>query len=316
MSLGKVEIPGGDDDGGGEGPGFFADLMVLTKVRLSFLVLVTTLTGFWYAKLLQVSGTDSVSVWSFSNLVQCFHVLVGTAFSAFSAAALNQSYEGEVDARMERTKGRPVPAGRMRSVGAFQLGVVFGLVGVAYLAVFAGWLTALLGAITIFVYVWIYTPMKQRSFAAVYIGAVSGAIPPLMGWVGAGSDRWWGGWVLFAVLFCWQMPHFLAIAWLYRDEYELAGLKMLPAGDPNGERAGIIALLFALLLAVAGFFPSFTGTVFRFHLPLSALMNFFMVGSALVFLLDRSRLTARRLFFASIVYLPLHLVLFLCSVKG
>lgn len=315
MSVGRVEIPGAEP-GGEEVPSFFADLMVLTKVRLSFLVLVTTLTGFWYSKALSGVGASQGGVLTTGNLLSCLHVMIGTAFSAFSAAALNQSYEGEVDSRMERTRDRPVPAGRIESGKVFKLGVGLGVVGVIYLLLFSGWMTAALGASTIFIYVWVYTPMKQRSFAAVYVGAVSGALPPLMGWVAAGGKGWWGGWVLFCVLLFWQMPHFLAIAWLYRDEYEAAGLKMLPSEDPQGERAGGIALGFAVLLTGAGFFPWFTGTVTGFHLPLSALLNFFMVGSALVFLLDRSRLTARRLFFASIVYLPLHLALFLCSVKG
>lgn len=315
MSMGRVEIPG-EEPGAEDGPGFFADLMVLTKVRLSFLVLVTTLTGFWYAKILAAVGSSEHGVLTRGNLVSCFHSLMGTALAAFSAAALNQSYEGEVDSRMERTRDRPVPAGRIESRKVFRIGAGLGVLGISYLAWFSGWMTAVLGALTIFIYVWVYTPMKQRSFAAVYVGAVSGALPPLMGWVAAGGVGWWGGAVLFCVLLFWQMPHFLAIAWLYRDEYEAAGLRMLPCEDPQGERAGAIALGFALLLSGAGFFPWFTGTVTGFHLPLSALLNFFMVGSALVFLLDRSRLTARRLFFASIVYLPLHLALFLCSVKG
>jgi protoheme IX farnesyltransferase len=315
MSVGRVEIPG-ENPGSEEGPSFFADLMVLTKVRLSFLVLVTTLTGFWYSKILSGAGVSGAGVLTTGNALSCFHVLLGTALAAFSAAALNQSYEGDVDSRMERTKDRPVPAGRIGSGKVFLLGFWLGVAGFIYLAFFSGWKTAGLGALTIVIYVWVYTPMKQRSFAAVFVGAVSGALPPLMGWVAAGGKGWWGGGVLFCVLLFWQMPHFLAIAWLYRDEYEAAGLRMLPADDPQGERAGWISLVFALLLTGAGFFPWLTGMVAGFHLPLSALLNFFMVGSALVFLLDRSRLTARRLFFASIVYLPLHLALFLCSAKG
>jgi protoheme IX farnesyltransferase len=192
MSEGRVQIPG-EEPSGEDVPSFFADLMVLTKVRLSFLVLVTTVTGFWYAKILANSGGAEGMVWTAGNVLSCFHTLVGTALAAFSAAALNQSYEGEVDSRMERTRDRPVPAGRIESGKVFRLGAVLGALGVVYLAWFSGWKTAALGALTILIYVWVYTPMKQRSFAAVYVGAVSGALPPLMGWVAGDGKGWWGG---------------------------------------------------------------------------------------------------------------------------
>lgn len=288
--LAEIEIPK-------EEPGLATDLMMLTKARLTLLVLITTFVGF-------CMGSGNSIDW-----LLLIHTLFGTALVAASAAIFNQAVEVRVDALMERTRERPLPAGRMKPGTALALGTVFGVFGIAYLAWLVGLQTAALAAATLGIYILIYTPLKRRTFLCVPVGAVSGAIPPVIGWVAANPSLQSGAWILFGVLFCWQMPHFLAIAWMYRDEYAQAGFHMLRHNDTDGLDTAWRALLYAIGLAAVTLSPVALGLTGSIYCAGALLLNAMMVGCAIQFLSDRGRVSARRMFFASILYLPLILSL-------
>jgi protoheme IX farnesyltransferase len=274
-------------------PGILADLLDLTKARLNLLVLITTFVGFW------MGAPGAIDWW---RLVSA---MAGTALTAAAAAALNQLWERKVDALMTRTAGRPLPAGRMKGGMALGLGLALGIAGPALLSLSVNPLSALLALGTLVIYVFLYTPMKRRTALCTLVGAVSGAIPPVVGWAAANPHLTLGAWVLFAVLFTWQMPHFLAIAWMYRDQYRGAGLVMLKSDDETGFATAATSFVFTLLLTVATLVPFNAGTAGSTYLGGSLLINSVFFLAALHFFADRSRPVARRLFFASIIYLPL-----------
>lgn len=288
--LGELEIPK-------EEPGIVADFMALTKARLSLLVLITTFVGF-------CMGSGASIDW-----VLLFHTLLGTALVAASAAILNQAVEIRVDGLMERTRDRPLPAGRMKPHTAQALGAAFGVLGIGSLVWLVSAVSAALAAATLGIYILIYTPLKRRTPLCVTVGAVSGAIPPVIGWTAANPTLESGAWILFGVLFCWQMPHFLAIAWLYRDEYAQAGFHMLRHNDTTGIDTAWRALLFSVGLAAVTLFPVLLGFAGGLYLVGAILLNAMMVGCSMHFLGVRTRTSARRMFFASILYLPLILSL-------
>ena len=199
----------------------YADLI---KARLTTLVLLTTLVGFY----LGWRGAMDYAL--------MFHALLGTALVAGGAAALNQLLEREYDAKMRRTRARPLPSGRMQPVTVMLFGGVCSATGLVYLALLVNLLTSVLGAVSLVSYLFIYTPLKRVTWLNTVVGAIPGALPPLMGWAAARGELAGGGWALFAILAFWQMPHFFAIAWMYRDEYAEAGFQMLPNVDPDGRR--------------------------------------------------------------------------------
>jgi len=276
--------------------GLVSDLLTLTKARLSLLVVITTFVGFCMA-----SGTPL-------DWLRLFHATAGTALAAAAAAVLNQLMEAHVDRLMERTRHRPLPAGRMRPAAAFILGSALGVGGVGWLWLTTNAVSALLAAATVLIYLLLYTPLKRRTALCTLVGAVSGAIPPVIGWTAAqGIEPRWGlgAWVLFGVLFTWQMPHFLAIAWMYRDEYAQAGFVMLKRDDTTGSATAVISLLFTLALAVITIIPVWSGMNTGLYLPIALAADAALLVLAWQFLLDRTRMTARRLFFGSIAFLPL-----------
>ena len=271
----------------------FAVFSDLIKARLTFLVLLTTLVGFYIG----ASGH--------LDLILLFHTMLGTALVASGAAALNQYLERHHDAKMERTEDRPLPSGRMQPQTVLILGGACGGLGLIYLALAVNLLTSLLGAITLISYLFVYTPLKRVTTLNTIVGAIPGALPPLMGWAAARDDISLGGWSLFVILFFWQLPHFLAIAWMYREEYAKAGFVMLPVVDPAGERTGRQAVSHTLGLLTVSLGP------FLCHLA-GPIYLLGALGLGLVFLwfaIQFSRhLTvprARQLFFVSILYLPL-----------
>ena len=274
-------------------PGILADLLDLTKARLNLLVLVTTFVGYWM-------GSSGSIDW-----LRLVCAMLGTALIAAAAAALNQLWEQKVDALMTRTASRPLPSGRMKGGTALALGFALGTAGTALLWLAVSPLSALLALGTLVIYVLIYTPMKRRTALCTLVGAVSGAIPPVVGWAAANPHLTLGAWVLFAVLFTWQMPHFLAIAWMYRDQYRGAGLVMLKSDDETGFATAATSFVFTLLLTVATLVPFNAGTAGGTYLGGALLINSVFFLAALNFFADRSRPVARRLFFASIIYLPL-----------
>lgn len=269
------------------------DVAELVKARLTLLVLLTTAVGYYLGA---ESPIDSMAL---------FHVVFGTAAAAAGAAALNQWWERRLDALMHRTRERPVPAGRMRPLEALSLGATFSIFGVAYLAIACNTLSAVLAAITIAIYIFGYTPLKRTSTANTAVGAVPGAIPPMIGWAAARGTLDGGGWSLFVIMVLWQLPHFFAIAWMYREDYSRAGFQMISTGDRTGERSASQSVFFCILLLIIGALPAFLGVVTMFYLPFELILGAIFVGVAMRFLRLRTIAAARSLFIGSIVYLPL-----------
>lgn len=274
--------------------GLASDLAQLTKARLSALVVITTFVGFCMAS---ATGTPF-------NWIKLFHTLFGTALVTGAAAMLNQVIEVNVDRLMERTRHRPLPAGRMTRLTAFALGIGTATVGLIYLALTTTFVATYLAAATLLIYLAFYTPMKRRTSLCVTIGAVSGAIPPVIGWTAIDGSVSLGAWVLFGILFAWQMPHFLAIAWMYRDEYSQAGFVMLPRSDRAGTWTAVQSLLYSVILTGITLVPFFAEGFGLVYLVGALLCNAMLIVCSAYFLLHRTRASARILFFASILYLP------------
>lgn len=277
-------------------PTFSQDLSVLLKVRLNVFVLITTFFGFLLA-----SRGQSFDFW------RLFHTLLGTAAAAFGSAAFNQLMEIDLDARMRRTADRPLPSRRMEPGVAFGIGWVLAALGVIHLGVHAGWMAAYLAAATVGIYVFVYTPLKRKSTVNTLVGAIPGAIPPVIGWCGAGGTLGWQAVFLFALLFFWQLPHFIAINWLCREEYETAGYKMWSNGDVSGRKSSMLSILFSLVLAAVSLMPwlqGFAGLAWGIGGPLLGVV---MAALAWKFRVQPERATARKLFFFTLLYLPLAL---------
>lgn len=275
------------------GPTLMGDLAALTKARLSLLVIITTFVGFCMA-----SG-DRL------DWMLLLHAVGGTTLAAAAAAVLNQILEVKVDRLMERTRHRPLPSGRWKVSQALALGVGMAVVGVAWLAVAVNTLSAILAAATILIYIAAYTPMKRRTHLCTIVGAVSGAIPPVIGWTAVRPSFGLEAWVLFGILFTWQMPHFLAIAWMYRDEYAQAGFVMLRRDDISGCATAMQSLFYTFGLIICTLIPFYSGVNSSIYLGGALLLDGVMLLFAVQFLVERERISARRLFLASILFLPL-----------
>jgi protoheme IX farnesyltransferase len=273
--------------------GLVRDLIELVKARLTLLVLLTTAVGFYL-------GAEGPINWP-----MLLQTVLGTAAAAAGAAALNQWWEHRLDALMKRTQSRPVPAGRMRPVEALAIGSGLSIFGVTYLAFVCNALSAALAAITIIIYVFAYTPLKLVSTFNTALGAVPGALPPMIGWAAARGTLNAGAWMLFAILFFWQLPHFFAIAWMYRDDYARAGFQMISSDDPTGERSASQSVFFCMLLLIVAGLPAYLGIATVFYLLAELILGGVFVAMAMRFLKTRERSDARRLFLTSIIYLPL-----------
>lgn len=270
----------------------------LTKARLSTLVVLTTAVGFVLA------STAGLNWWLF------FWTVFGTSLSAGSAAALNQVFEAGRDRRMQRTRNRPIPAGEIGLAHGFTVGIAMGYLGVGILAVMVNLFTAVLALVTIVIYVAMYTPLKVRSTLNTLVGAVCGAIPPMIGWVAVTGSLDLGAWVLGALLFIWQLPHFLALAWMYREDYARGGFVMLPRVDPDGRLTARVIVLSSLILiplALTGVLAGLAGWMYALG---SLLAGVWMSWLAFRFYVLRTDVAARKVFLASIVYLPILLALF------
>lgn len=265
----------------------------LTKPRIAIMLLLTSAAGFY------IGTKGSFDFVLFAN------AMIGILLLAFGVATLNQYIERRTDALMERTAKRPLPTGRVTPNEALIFGLVQCLVAELYLFFLVNPLTAVLGISVIVGYVLLYTPLKTRTTASTAIGAIPGAMPPLMGWTAAADEITLGAWALFTMLFLWQFPHFLAIAWMYRDEYAKAGIKMLPVIEPSGKITARQIVLFAIMLvpvSLAPFFMNFAGVVFL--VGASLLGIWFLIESILT---ARAKTVerARRLLMVSVLYLPL-----------
>jgi protoheme IX farnesyltransferase len=265
-------------------------------------VVLTALVGY------VLGARGEISPWSFAAAV------LGTALSAFGANILNQWWEAEPDSHMLRTRERPLPAGRINRSMAAGLGLATAAFGLLILAIGTNPLTTLLSLFVILLYVLVYTPLKVKTPLNTVVGAICGAVPPMMGWTAATGRLDAGAWILGGILFAWQIPHFLALAWLYRDDYARGGFRMLPSVDEDGHLTGRLAFLYAAaLLPITAALSAFgvTGGAF---LVTSQMVGILFVGLGWVFLRSRSRIAARRLFLASILYLPILLGLMVVDV--
>ncbi|MCC6422574.1 MAG: protoheme IX farnesyltransferase [Phycisphaerales bacterium] len=269
------------------------DYYELTKPRMNFLIVITTMVGFYMA------SRDSMQ-W-----VLLLHTLFGTALAASAAGVFNQLIERKYDILMPRTQNRPLPAGRMMPWEALWFGVALAIGGVAWLALFVNVLTALLGAFTIGSYVFLYTPMKRISTLNTVIGAVPGAIPPVMGWSACQGGLSMEALALFGILFMWQMPHFLAIAILYKDDYARGGFAMLPVVDPGLEITGRQIVIYALALIPISLMPPMLRMTGAVYFTAAVLLGLGFLSFGVSAAISKTRLDARKLFFASIIYLPL-----------
>jgi len=278
------------------------DISTLIKLRLNTFVLITAFFGYLLGWKTSGVGYTPEAAW------QLFHTLLGTALSAFGSAVFNQVMEVESDARMARTSNRPLPSKRILPPYAFALGWFLCAAGIIHLGAMISFEAALLAAITIGTYVFIYTPMKRISSVNTLIGAIPGAIPPMMGWVGAGLSLMHPApWFLFTLLFLWQLPHFVAINWLCRQEYEDAKYEMWSNGDDSGKHSAklyIFFSIFMLLLPLPCPALGLTGWIFP---PIGSLLAIFLILSAVKFLKTRERTDMRKAFFATLLYLPLAL---------
>jgi heme o synthase len=278
-----------------------ADFFSLTKPRLNFLVVVTAAVGYYLGAGGQL------------DLVRWAEAVIGTALVAGGAAGLNQVYERDTDSLMWRTRTRPLAAGRLTVAEGTVFSVAIATMGIALLAARVNLLAAALALLTLTTYNLVYTPMKRRSQLATLVGAIPGALPPMIGWAAGHGSLTIGAWALFAIVFVWQIPHFMAIAWLYRDDFRRAGFPLLPVVHPDGRSTARQAILFSLFLIPISLAP------FALHMAGPIYAAGALVGSvgllaaSLAFNTDRTNAHARRLFIGSITYLPLLWVLLIAD---
>ena len=270
-----------------------ADFISLTKPRLNMLVLITTLAGLYLAS---PTGVDGALL---------AHTLVGTALVAGGAAALNQVWERRTDALMRRTSARPLPGGRLTTAEGMWFGVLLSVVGLAQLALAVNMTAAVVAGATLISYVLVYTPLKPRTSLATLVGAIPGALPPVIGWSAATGLISLPALVLFGIVFFWQMPHFLAIAWMYREDYAHAGIPLLPVLEPDGRRTGQQALIYTAGLWPVSLLPAVIGLAGVPYMIVATVLGLLFVWLALRFARERSMANARTLFLFSITYLPL-----------
>jgi heme o synthase len=274
-----------------------ADFIKLTKPKITFVILFTSFIGF-------CCGAHGPI-----PLLRLFHTLTGTALAAGGAAALNMYWERKLDSRMKRTELRPLAAGRLKSASAlfFAIAIAFG--GFVYLFIFVNNLTCCLSALILAGYLFLYTPLKRKTWLCTLIGAVPGALPVVLGWTGANAALSSGAWALFAVVFLWQLPHFYSIGWMYREEYARAGVPVLSVIDASGRRTSRQAIICIILLQGAAIIPFLLGMAGQVYLCGAIILGLMFVAFGFHFARLRNSLAARRLFMFSAFYLPALLLL-------
>ena len=270
----------------------FADYLELTKPRITLMVMITAMVGFVMASPRAVDGGALAAA------------LLGTALVAAGASCLNMVIERDIDARMQRTSRRPLPAGRLRPVEALTFGLAVTTVGLVQLGWSSGAAAAAVAAVTWASYLFLYTPLKPHTSLSTVVGAFPGALPPVIGWAAARGTIDGGAFVLFAILFLWQIPHFLAIAWIYRDDYARGGLRMLPVEDPQGLVTGRQAVANSLALLVVSLIPVLARMAGGLYLIGAVVLGVAFVAAASVAAVRRTIPAARGLFLASVLYLP------------
>ncbi len=265
----------------------------LTKPRIAFMLVLTSAAGFY------LGANKGFDAMLFINS------MVGILLLAFGVATLNQVWEKETDALMERTAKRPLPTQKISSTEALVFGVSLCVVAEIYLAFLVNALTAVLGLIVIIGYVLLYTPLKTRTSASTAVGALPGALPPLMGWTAAANEITLGAWVLFAILFLWQFPHFLAIAWMYREQYAKAGILMLPVVEPAGKITAQQIVIFTILLLPVSLAPFFIGIAGLIYLIGASLLGLWFLWTSVQAARAKSIEKAKKLLLVSVIYIPL-----------
>jgi heme o synthase len=282
-------------------PRVIRDYLELSKSRIVMMVLITTAAGFLFAP----GGVDALLL---------LHTLLGTALVAAGTNALNQYVEREHDGRMLRTRSRPLPAGRITPRAALLFSSAIAVIGTLYLGLAVNWLTAILGAFTLTSYIFVYTPLKRVSTICTVIGAIPGAIPPLMGWTAATGELSLGGWIVFGILFLWQLPHFMAISWMYREDYARGGFAMLSVRDGDGAAVARQAIYYTLALLPVSVAPALFGMTGTLYFIGAALSGAALLALTIRFFFDRSQ--ARTLFMTSNLYLLTVMLLLVVNARG
>ena len=267
----------------------------LTKPEINFLIAFTTAAGFW------MGAPATVSHFPWASL---FHTLLGTVLVSSGAATLNQLIESRYDAQMRRTARRPLASGRIAPLSALSFGIALSVFGAIYLAIATTPLASLLSILTLLGYLLVYTPLKRKTPLCTLVGAIPGAMPPLIGWAAAGGRLTVDAWLLFAIVFLWQFPHFMSIAWMYREDYTRAGYLVLPAGDRKDHFVTWQSLLPALGLFVVAIVPALRGQSGIVYFAGALVLGGVFLYYGARFALQHSTVCARQLLFASIVYLP------------
>ena len=269
------------------------DFVILTKPRLNFLVLLTTAAAY------------SLGARPGATLAEFLHTIVGTFLVAGGSAAINQVWERATDRLMRRTQQRPMADQRLSVSEGTAFGLVLTAIGAAELAYFVNPLSAGVALVTTASYIFFYTPLKQRTSLSTIAGAIPGALPAVIGWAAATNTLSVEAWVLFGIVFMWQMPHFLAIAWMYRDEYARAGMPLLPVIEPDGRSTGRQAVLYSAVLIPISMLPTGVGLATAYYLVGALTLGAIMLFMSIEFSAKRDLATARRLFLGSILYLPI-----------
>jgi protoheme IX farnesyltransferase len=281
------------EDPAAETGGRTADYVTLAKPRLNLLVVATTLAGYYMAAPRNLG-------W-----LLLLNTLIGTALVASGASAFNQLLEIDSDGLMRRTRARPLPSGRITPARAKAFALVLSVIGLAQLAYAVNLLAAAVAFVTLLTYTVFYTPLKKRTSLATVVGGVPGALPPMIGWAAVRGNLSLEAWILFGIVFLWQMPHFLAIAWMYREDYKRAGFPLLPIIEPDGASTGRQAVMYAAALLPVSLAPVAAGMAGNAYLAVAAVMGIGFLALAARFAWLRTATDARRLFFGSILYLPL-----------
>ena len=278
------------------------DYIELTKPRITWLILMSTAIGYffglpqaanWRAFLLQI------------QIVSLLHTIIGTGLMASGTAALNQWFERDADRHMRRTADRPLPAGRLQSGQALVFGIALSVAGFTELWLGVNHLAGLIGAFTLVSYLFCYTPLKQRTWWSTTIGAIPGALPPVIGFAAAAGTLTHEAWVLAAILFLWQFPHFYAIAWMYKEDYARAGIRMLPVVEPDCRSTARQILVYGMALIPVSLTPALMGMSGRIYGLGALILGLWFLYSGIRVALDRTILRARRVLVTSVLYLPL-----------
>ena len=270
-----------------------SDYVELTKPNVTSLILMSTAVGFYLGTVHSI------------DIPLLIHTLIGTTLVASGTAALNEFWERDIDAKMWRTRDRPLPAGRMLPWKALCFGIALSLGGVVYLALLTNYLASFLAALTLASYLFLYTPLKKRTPLCTMVGAFPGAIPPLLGWVAARGEINLAACILFLILFVWQFPHFMAIAWMYREDYARGGIAMLPVVEPNGVSTGRQIVIFSAALLPISLLPSLIGVTGPLYFVGTLILGVAFLHFSRQAAIVKTTLQARRLLQASVVYLPL-----------